>query len=187
MQGLKGDKGDKVRNLSPLLIVSHLFCFCWTKWCDMFVIKLSCQADSPWLSECRSAEHWKYWWAGVSDCPLVPENSLYGQGPKLQLFPSLLMLTELMLLYVYCCCRKLLRTCGTNICQYFFLFVSSPCQAHRNIAPRWQWCMFFLQGLSGVPGQPGEPGKAGKRVSKQHQLACGVACLVVVMTARCLV
>lgn len=47
--------------------------------------------------------------------------------------------------------------------------------------------MFFLQGLSGVPGQPGEPGKEGKRVSKQHQLACGAACLVVVMTARCLV
>lgn len=46
--------------------------------------------------------------------------------------------------------------------------------------------MFFLQGLSGVPGQPGEPGKEGKRVSKQNQLACGAACLVVVTTVRCL-
>lgn len=44
----------------------------------------------------------------------------------------------------------------------------------------------FLQGLSGVPGQPGEPGKEGKKVSKQHQLACGVASVLVVKAVRCL-
>lgn len=55
----------------------------------MFVNNFSCQADSPWLNVCRSAEHWKYWWTGVSDCPLVPENSLYGRGPILQLIVPL--------------------------------------------------------------------------------------------------